>query len=593
MIPQTKSLKYLLYSWMPYLVFFLGTFIYFGFWGGYTFFYQEKTSLFILSKDFLIENLHQPGGLLIYMSKFLSAFFYYNIAGAFIVSAIITLIILSISRIMGFFTGKNARIFPFVIGLLLFWLHTDYRYLLFNSLGIVLQMALFLLVIKNAKVLKGWGAVIIIPFWYFITGGFAWGFLVFMTLYFAFSKEKKGWIKIIALWGISFLTFYISKEFIFFQTTKTLLFHPFTELNTASQPRIFLGIAFILSILPLIALIKIRLPSRLTLTELTESIILTAVIVASLFIIGIRRFDKKVEQYFHVERLFYQGKYDEIITFNRTNPTTNSLTIFLNNIALCETGSLNDMLFSFPQSQEGNTLFLKWEMSGEILRRGGYFYYTIGMVNEAHRWAFENMVMTGLSPENLKMLIKTDLITGNYKVASKYIDILKKTIFYRKEARAFGKFLYNDAAVNANPELGGKKSNSLRSDFFSITDDPFINIERILSADSLNHNAFEYKLAFMLLRKDFKGIASELPKLKALGYTRLPEHIEEAAIALSVLSNKGELTDPGNIPISRNTQLRWNQFLSVFQQYNANPKNAEPALRKEFGKTFWYWAFYH
>ncbi len=49
-------------------------------------------------------------------------------------------------------------------------------------------------------------------------------------------------------------------------------------------------------------------------------------------------------------------------------------------------------------------------MAGEILNRGGYFYYTIGMINEAHRWAFENMVMKGLSPEGLKMLIKTEII---------------------------------------------------------------------------------------------------------------------------------------------------------------------------------------
>ena len=430
-------------------------------WGGYTFFYQEKSSLFIFSHDFLIENLHQPGGLLIYLAKFLSTFFYFPVAGAVIVSAVITLIILSISKIIGLLTGKNAKIFPFIIGLTLFWLQTEYRFLLYNNLGILLQLALFWLAIKYLKQLKGWIPVVITPLWYFATGGFAWVFSLMLTFYFVFDKEKKGWIKIIALWCLNFLIIYISKEILFFQTDKILLLFPFTELNTGLQQVLFVSVTGILSVLPLISNIKLRLPSGISVSEFRGSIIITVFMTLILFIIGLQRFDKRVEQYFHVEKLFYQNKYNEVIAFNTANPSTNSLTIFLNNIALCETDKLNDLLFHFPQSHDGKTLFLKWEMIGEILRRGGYFYYTIGMVNEAHRWAFENMVMKGHSPEGFKMLIKTELITGNYKVASKYIDILKNTIFYRKEAIAFEKLLFNDAALNADPELGEKKKNRL------------------------------------------------------------------------------------------------------------------------------------
>ena len=580
-----------LLKWLPYLVFFAGSFIYFGFFSNYVFFYQEKASLFIFSHDFLIENLHQPGGILIYLAKFLSTFFYYPLAGALIIASIITLIIFSISKIIRFLTGKDAKIFPFIIGLILFWLQTEYRFLLYNNLGILLQLALFWLAIKYLKQVNGWISVGITPLWYFATGGFAWVFSLMLTLSFIFDNEKKGWIKIIALCCLNFLIIYISKEILFFQPLKILLLFPFTEINTGLQQVLFLSVTSILSILPLISKIKLSVPSRINVSEFTGNIIIPIFMILILFIIGLQRFDKKVEQYFHVENLFYQHKYNEVIAFNTANPSTNTLTIFLNNIALCEKDKLNDLLFHFPQSPDGKTLFLKWEMSGEILRRGGCFYYTIGMVNEAHRWAFENMVMKGHSPEGLKMLIRTELITGNYKVASKYNDILKNTIFYKKDANAFEKLLYNDAAVNADPELGEKRKNRLKSDFFSITDDPYINIERILATDSLNRNAFEYKLAFMLLKKDYQAIAKELPKFQTLGFTKLPVHIEEATVALSLL-NKGNLPEHGNIQITRDTELRWNQFLTIFQQYGANPKAAEPALRKQFGSTFWYYAFY-
>jgi hypothetical protein len=579
------------FSWIPYLVFFIASFIYFGFFADYIFFYREKSSLFIFSSDFLFENLHQPGGLLIYLGKFFSTFFYYPLDGAVIVSAIITLIILLISKIIGFLTGKKPKFVPFIIGVALFYLQTDYRFLLFNNLGLLLQLAFFYLVIRYLSFFKGWIIILITPLWYFATGGFALLFSLLLTFWFAFNKEKKGWIKIIALWCLNLITFYISKEFLFFQTGKTLLLFPFSKLNTGPETVIFLSVALILSLLPLIARIKFSLPERLKVNDFVADLIITTIISIFLVTIGIKQSDKKTREYFHVEKLFYQNKFDEVIAYNTANPSTNSLTIFFNNIALCEKDKLNDLLFHFPQSPDGRTLFLKWDIVGEILKRGGYFYYTIGMINEAHRWAFENMVMKGHSPEGLKMLIRTDLINGNYEVASSYINILKKTLFYREEAKTFEKLLFNDAAINADPELGEKRKNRLETDFFTIIDDPYINIERILANDSLNKKAFEYKMAFMLLKKNYKGIANELPKFESFGFTTLPAHIEEAVIALSVL-NKGKLPELGNIRISKKTEIRWNQYIQVLKLYGTDSKAAEPALRRQFGDTYWYYVFY-
>jgi hypothetical protein len=113
----------------------------------------------------------------------------------------------------------------------------------------------------------------------------------------------------------------------------------------------------------------------------------------------------------------------------------------------------------------------------------------------------------------------------------------------------------------------------------------------ILSADSLNRKAFEYKIAFMLLKKNYNGIAHELPKFEKFGFTRLPVHIEEAAIALAV-SNKGKLPEMGHLSISKSTEQRWGQYLSILQQYGNDVKSAEPALKRRFVDTFWYYVFY-
>jgi hypothetical protein len=581
----------LLSPWLPYLVFFTGSFIYFGFFGDYVLFFQEKSSLFIFSKDFLMENLHQPGALLIWLGKLISTFFYSPLTGAFIIAAILSFIVYFIAKSLEIITGKNSIILPLIIGSALFYLTTDYLFLAFNILGLLLQVAIFYLSVKHLNLLKGWIPIIISPLWYYATGGFSWIFIFLFTFYFAFYRIAQRWLKLVTLWSLLFLMIYISKEFLFFQSVKTLLTFPSTELNAGFHRSLFFSVIFILSILPLIARVNFNIQQKFRLSDFTGGILTTSLLVLTLLIAGMKGFDKKDSQYFHVEKLFYENKFNEVTEFLKANPSTNSLTMFLNNISLCNSDKLNDQLFSFPQNKDGSTLFLKWEIIGDVIRRGGYFYYTTGMINEAHRWAFENMVMKGLSPEGLKMLIKTELINGNIRMASKYINLLKKTIFYRKEALSFEKLLYNDNAINADPELGEKRRTRLKSDFFSITDDPYINIERVLATDSLNKKAFEYKIAFLLLKKDYSGIAYQLTRFGDYGYTKLPLHVEEAAAALSVF-NKGNLPDLGNLRISKETALRWEQYLTVFQQYGTDPKASEPPLRKQFGNTFWYWAFY-
>lgn len=585
------SLLTLLIKALPFLLFFISTFIYFGFFGNYIFFFQEKSSLFIFSLDFLRENLHQPGGLLIWLGKFFSTFYYYPLAGAIILSAILTMVVISVSEIIALLTRKKARVIPFIIGTFLFYLQTDYRFLLFNNLGLLLQLMLFWLAIKYRTLLKGWLPVISAPLWFYITGGFTLIFLLLLTIFLAFDKENNGWIRILAIWCLCFLTFYLSEEFLFFQSGKTLLTFPFSDNSTGSQQILFITLAGIISILPLITKVKLRSPWKIGISDPYRSFITTFILIIILVIIGIQRFDDKTKQYFYVEKLFYQGKFDEVIAYNISNPQSNLLTIFLNNIALCETDRLDDLLFHFPQSPDGKTLFLKWDLAGEILNRGGYFYYTIGMINEAHRWAFENMVMKGQSPEGLKMLIRTELINANYGAASRYINILKKTLFYRQDALSFEKLIFTDASVYADKKLAEKRQTKVEKDFFSITDNPYINIEMILASDSLNRKAFEYKMAFMLLKKSYKAIAHELPEFERFGFTRLPVHLEEAAIALAV-SNKGKMPAMGNLQISKNAQLRWSKYLSVLQQYGNDVKSAEPALRRQFGDTFWYYVFY-
>ena len=325
----------LLISWLPWLTFFIGSFAYFAFFSDYIFFYQEKSSLFFLSRDFLVESLSKPGGLLNWLSGFLTSFYYYPVVGALILSAVMTLIICSVSRTTFFqLSGRNEKILPFIIGLILFYLHTNYRFTPENSLGLLLQSTLLMLAVKNIRYLKGWMPVIIIPFWYFATGGFSWIFVLMLTLYYALCNLKKGWIKIFALWLVMLASVFISMEFLFFEMNDTLYFYPLTLPDDQSSGFMFKIALGLTALLPVIARIRFPEADFLRLKYSAKRIIGSLLVLFVIVLIAFYRFDRKNINYFNIEKLFYEQKYEEIIEYNLKNPSTNSLTLFYNNIAL-------------------------------------------------------------------------------------------------------------------------------------------------------------------------------------------------------------------------------------------------------------------
>jgi len=200
------------------------------------------------------------------------------------------------------------------------------------------------------------------------------------------------------------------------------------------------------------------------------------------------------------------------------------------------------------------------------------------------------MVMRGNTPEGLKMLIKTELINGNYKVAAKYISILKQTVFYRDEAGKFEKLLFNDEAVGQDAELGRKKKLTGKQDFFVLAENPPANLDLIVVADSSNQLALEYKFAFLLLQKDFAKVTELLPLLEKAGFERIPKNIEEAVVAYSLL-NLGKYPEFEGLPINPQTVISFNEFYKIFQQNSGNKQQAQKALR-DFSDTYWYYVFF-
>lgn len=584
---KIKNLNKTAAATLPHLILFATSVFCFASFFSYVFFYQEKSGLFLTSSDYLAAHLNRPGGLLMYFSEFLTAFYFYPLAGAFILSAIITLTAILVQQIQKYYTGNNGFILPYVVGGALFFLQTGYPFGLFNSLGLLVQLLAFYLVLKSGKFLNGWLPVVLFPLWYFVTGSFSLICALQFSLHLTLKDDRQRWLRLIVLWILAFGFLYLGKTILFYFSLKNLLVYPFEAVKPDINHLILFAVLFLVALLPLHTFVK----SNFLKNRLTSQFSVSLILIAGAAILVSRQIDRKDRDYFRVEQLFDQENYSGVIDYVQQHPSANLLTSFLTNVALSEQNQLTDKLFLFSQSPDGKTLFLPWEMETELLKRGGYFYYSIGMTNEAQRWAYENMVMKGLTPEGLKMLIKTELINGNHLVAAKYIDILNHTLFYRAEARSFAKLLNKDQAIEANAELSQKRQLQPKADFFALTKEPELNLEAVLKSDSLNRKALEYKAAFLLLKKDIKAVIGLIPLYQTTGAAYLPRYIEEAVVAYKML-HMGDPAAVETVSIRPETINRFGNYIKIFSQYGNHKEAARADLYKNFGDTFWYYIFY-
>ena len=165
-------------------------------------------------------------------------------------------------------------------------------------------------------------------------------------------------------------------------------------------------------------------------------------------------YNSQTARVINLEKLVFEEKWIEAIEYQEKYPSENMIGQYFYNIALSETDQLCDRLFYGRQDFGTGSLILEW--SSEHLNWGAYSFYTTGLINEAQRWAYEEMVVYGHRPQNMKLLAKTSLLTGNYRLAKKYAGILKNSLFYKTWAGKFEKMAEDTSLIRLDPELGKK-----------------------------------------------------------------------------------------------------------------------------------------
>ena len=259
------------------------------------------------------------------------------------------------------------------------------------------------------------------------------------------------------------------------------------------------------------------------------------------------------------------------------------------NLALSHSGRFLDDFFRYPQIGPYSILTELDDLSldVEITTTLSELYWQMDNIASADEKAFNGY--EGLrygSPINLQMLVRTSLVFGRYEVAEKYIKLLEKTLFYKDWATAQRRFLYNDEAVNADPEYGAKRK-SLPQDTYEFIQarGPYYDLLLTLRTNPKATAVRDYAIGYLLLANDIPHINAFIEEFQGTeAMPQLPLRLQEAAVAANE-KNLDWCREHGvDEKIIQNYQALKEGLLTA-QQTGTSPKG----ILRPWRETYWYY----
>ena len=150
-----------------------------------------------------------------------------------------------------------------------------------------------------------------------------------------------------------------------------------------------------------------------------------------------------------------RGQWEQIIEKSQKDKPQSLACLHVVRMAMHQTGRISDgeMFSDLALTNDAMTSTTSAYMMSDI-------YMYAGLVNLSQRASFEAMASVedfSMSGRALQRLTETALVTGQYRVAEKYISILEKTIYYRDFARRMRQMIENPSSIDSHPVYGSLK----------------------------------------------------------------------------------------------------------------------------------------
>lgn len=562
----------------------------------------ESISIFIPTQSFFIQNLQLPGVLLTYTGTFFTQFFYYPYLGGIL----FILIQLLISGLVLKTFKVPRQYFPlaFIPSILLLLSATQAGYVLYtlkspgfifsNSIGVIFSLTIFLL---YKKIKPGYARILFATLFIIVTYPLLGVYSLFTALLYSvyevifFTKDKKKYHLSIVV--ISLVSTILIPAFCYYYIYTQM---QWDDVYTIGLPKYYFEkefqlwfpfiILFLSLFLYLIFIFKDFYRQKKWTPLLSFTVFIAYLAIACKYTNHDKNFETELAMNYAIEMNDWE-KVIEIGNNIKTDPTR--LIIMNYNLALYKRGKAGDKMFHInhnsvqPQSSRTNLILM--HMGAK------HIYFQYGKINFCYRWCMEDMVEYGMSVSRLKYMVKCAILNQEYALAQKYNNILKKTLFYKKWANRYQKYIDNPQLAEQDIEFKAIQplmayDNQLDGDC-SLLELYVLNNFAYMQGGSPELVELSIQCNLIL-----KNIERFWPRffLYARTHDRIPVHYQEAAILYSYLEKK---VDVSKFNIEKQTVDRFNQLITMSQRsmYNSEEKNRE-LFKPQFGNTFWYYYFF-
>ncbi|MBR4387979.1 MAG: hypothetical protein IKT00_02235 [Prevotella sp.] len=293
----------------------------------------------------------------------------------------------------------------------------------------------------------------------------------------------------------------------------------------------------------------------------------------------------KAEKAMQYDFMACHQQWNRILDTINTDKPNNQIGVTIQNLALAMRGMLADHMFEYHQNGLAG-LLPDVERDATSPMPTAEAFYQLGMIHVAQRSVFEAqeaILDFQKSARCYKRLAQTNLITGNYEVARKYLLALQKTLFYKEWANETLPLLENEEAIAKHPEYGRLRQMAYKDNFFFSDHVTPEMLQKLFLGNTTNRLAYEYLMADYLLTGDLENFANYVGWGEKLGYPAIPRHFQEAlALRWSMHHERGE---PMPAQVSPSIVQRFSQFIS----YIKSPTMTREGLAQNYGDTYWHY----
>lgn len=515
--------------------------------------YQEQYQLFLFTPSYFTERISVPGGLADYVGEFITQFYYVYAIGAILLALVffclqrLTWVLMRRSGV-----SQSWYLLSFIPAVALWALMGNENVLLSFAIALLGMEELMFHYIIVRDHSRGWVApavylLIAVPVGYWLFGPVVIGVALSATYnpYRPYETSQTlperavksnsqtlltpyGWALLSVLYFV--LIVWLCGHFLQYPYYKL-----FGGINYFRYPGIIPVMQWIVAALFALPLVVFYLPrlegKKAVRTEIAQ---LTIIVLATVPLLHFS-FDRATYELIDYDYLVRTHQWQRIIEKAEKRQASSPMSVSCVNLALAMQGQLCDRLFEFYQNgAEGLFPTFTRDMTSPLPTAEAF--YQLGMVNDAERYAFEAQEAIPnyrKSGRLTRRIAQCEIINGNYAVAAKYLRMLEHSLFYRQWAKSQERFLYNSAAVKADPEYGRLGDIRIKRHDYLFSDQEMDQMLGLLLVDNKkydNRMAYEYLIAYELLQRDLGRFMQYYPLGRFVQFDHIPYAIQQVLI---------------------------------------------------------------